>query len=130
MEYYPAMRNKCDFRQQGQGMVEFTIVLVFGVMVMTIGPGGDVLLDLLGVMNDKYQGYSYATSISEMPQYDTIGEYVAVVGSDYVDPAALIGEIGSYASFPTTMESFPDDLVPTTPAEISSYLLDGASSFF
>jgi hypothetical protein len=124
------MLNKSYFRQQGQGMVEFTIVLVFGVMVMTIGPGGDVLLDLLGVLNDKYQGYSYAASLSEMPQYDTIGEYAAAVGPDYVDPAALIGEIGNYVEFPTDLASFPDDLVPDTPEEILDVILDGAGSFF
>jgi hypothetical protein len=123
------MQNKFYFRQQGQGMVEFTIVLVFGVMVMTIGPGGDVLLDLLGIMNDKYQGYSYAASLSEMPSYDTIADYAAVVGPDYVDPAALIGEIGNYTSFPT-LDSFPDGIVPTTPAEIRNTILDGATSFF
>ncbi len=119
------MQSKVYYRQQGQGMVEFTIVLVFGVMVMTMGPGGDVLLDLLGVINDKYQGYSYAASLSEMPQYDTIADYAIAVGPDYVDPAALIGEIGNYTSFPT-LDSFPDGILPTSPSDI----LDGATSFF
>jgi hypothetical protein len=122
------MRNKSNLNQRGQGMVEFTIVLVFGVMLMTIGPGGDVLLDLLGIMNDKYQGYSYATSISEMPPYDTIGEYIAVVGPDYVDPSALFGQLGNYTSFPANSmpTTFPSGIMPSSPSDI----LDGFTSFF
>ncbi len=123
------MLNKINFRQHGQGMVEFTIVLVFGVMVMTIGPGGDVLLDLLGILNDKHQGYSYAASLSEIPQYDTIGEYAVAVGGDYVDPAALATQLTGFTDFPD-LESFPDDLVPDTPEEILDTILDGATSFF
>ena len=55
----PASNKNCIY-QTGQAMVEYVVVLVFGVMVLTIGPGGDVILDLLGVMNDNHQGYSYA----------------------------------------------------------------------
>ncbi len=62
--------------QAGQAMVEYVIVLVFGVMLLTIGPGGDVLLDLLAVVNDNHQGYSYAASLSTLPQFDSLGEYV------------------------------------------------------
>ncbi len=120
------MRNRYTLRQLGQGMVEFTIVLVFGVMVMTIGPGGDVLLDLLGVMNDKYQGYSYATSLSTLPDHDNLAAYL--VDQDIinpVDPSALVDGIQAFTSFPT-LSSFPDDLMPDSPSDI----LDGATSFF
>jgi hypothetical protein len=117
------MRNKSTNRERGQGMVEFTVVLVFGVMVMTIGPGGDVLLDLLGVMNDKYQGYSYAASLSDLPQYDSLGAYA--IDTTGVDPQALVNQMNSYTSFPG-LSTFPDDLMPTSPADI----LDGVTSFF
>ncbi len=117
------MRNKSTNRERGQGMVEFIVVLVFGVMVMTIGPGGDVLLDLLGVMNDKYQGYSYAASLSDLPQYDSLGAYT--INATGVDPQALANQLNSYTTFPS-LSTFPSHLMPTSPADI----LDGATSFF
>jgi hypothetical protein len=60
-------------RQTGQGMVEYVVVLVFGVMILTVGPGGDVLLDLLAVMHDNHQGYSYSASLSTLPDQDNAG---------------------------------------------------------
>jgi len=117
------MRTRHTLRQLGQGMVEFIVVLVFGVMVMTIGPGGDVLLDLLGIMNDKYQGYSYATSLSTLPDHDNLAAYI--LEENGIDPGDLVDEIRSYTSFPT-LDSFPDDLMP----ESASDILEGATSFF
>ncbi len=105
-------------------MVEYVVVLVFGVMVLTVGPGGDVLLDLLGVMNDKYQGYSYASSLSDLPQYDSLGDYL-LEETDALDPEVLVDRIGDYSEFPT-LATFPDDLMPDSPSDI----LDGAVSFF
>jgi hypothetical protein len=120
------MRTKYYLHQLGQGMVEFTIVLVFGVMVMTIGPGGDVLLDLLGIMNDKYQGYSYATSLSTLPDHDNLAAYLVDTDViDPVDPSALVNGINAFTTFPT-LDSFPDDLMPSSASDI----LDGATSFF
>ena len=120
------MSNRNTLRQLGQGMVEFIVVLVFGVMVMTIGPGGDVLLDLLGIMNNKYQGYSYATSLSTLPDHDNLAAYLIDEDIiDPIDPDALVDEIRNYTSFPT-LDSFPDDLMPDSPSDI----LDGAISFF
>lgn|GEM_PF-3375231 len=82
-------------------MVEYVVVLVFGVMVMTVGPGGDVLLDLLGVMNDKYQGYSYASSLSTLPDHDNLADYL--IDADVInpiDPSALVTALEEYTSFP------------------------------
>jgi hypothetical protein len=64
-------------RQTGQGMVEYVVVLVFGVMILTVGPGGDVLLDLLAVMHDNHQGYSYSASLSTLPDQDNAGDAYA-----------------------------------------------------
>ena len=36
-----------------------------------MGPGGDVLLDLAHVMKNKYRGYSYAMSLSPLPDFGT-----------------------------------------------------------
>ena len=119
-------KNKHSVRQHGQGMVEFIVVLVFGVMVLSIGPGGDVLLDLLAVMNDKYQGYSYAASLSTLPDQDSLGAYL--VDEDIVDPIdpnTLVDKMNEYTHFPT-LDTFPEDLMPDSPSDI----LDGVTSFF
>ena len=52
-------------------MVEYTIVLVFGVLALTTGPGGDVMLELLQTVKKNYQGYSFGISMSEAPDFDT-----------------------------------------------------------
>jgi len=116
-------KSKSFFRQAGQSMVEYTIVLVFGVMVLTSGPAGDVILDLLAMLNNKYQGYSYAISMSDLPQHDTINDYLATQYS--VTPDDIINEITSYMDLPT-LEAFPDDLLPDSAADI----IDGAGMFF
>jgi hypothetical protein len=51
-------------------MVEYTIVLVFGVLVLVSGPGRDVILDLMEVIRNNYDGYSYAMSLSEWPEFE------------------------------------------------------------
>jgi Flp pilus assembly pilin Flp len=56
--------------QYGQAMVEYTIVLAFGVMVL-VGPGVDVIADLTDVIKWKYESYSYAMSLSEIPDTAT-----------------------------------------------------------
>lgn len=121
------MKNKFYKIQCGQGMVEYVVVLVFGVMVMTIGPGGDVLLDLLGVMNDKYQGYSYASSMSTLPDHDTLADYL--IDSDVIDPI----EPGDLFTALEDYTTFPDLEVPSIDMG-KDYLVDQiteeATSFF
>ena len=63
-------------------MVEYTVILAFGLM-MLLGPGGDVLRDLADVMKNNYHGYSYAMSMSPLPDFDTgpeLREYVEGLG--------------------------------------------------
>ena len=118
------MRKVRSFLQQsGQSMVEYTIVLVFGVMVLTSGPAGDVILDLLATLNNKYQGYSYAVSMSDLPQYDTLNDYLKTKYD--IDPDKLADQISHYLSLPT-LSAFPTDQLPNSAADI----IDGAGSFF
>ena len=110
-------------RQTGQSMVEYTIVLVFGVMVLTTGPAGDVLLDLLAMLNNKYQGYSYAISMSDLPQHDSINDYLATQYD--ITPGDIVTEITDFLDLPA-LGTFPEDLLPDSPADI----IEGAGSFF
>ena len=110
--------------QKGQGMVEYVVVLMFGVMLLTIGPGGDALLDLLAVFHNNYQGYSYAASLSDLPQFDSLGEYILDAQGENIDAVEnkldeLYNMVPSNPSF-----DFPDEM-PTSVSDI----LEGASIF-
>ena len=120
------MNSRHYLRQRGQGMVEYVVVLVFGVMVMVIGPGGDVLLDLLGVMNDKYQGYSYATSLSTIPDHDNLADYL--IDNDIInkiEPGDLFTALEEYTSFPTLevpdLDMGKDFLIDEITSEVTSF---------
>ncbi len=116
--------NKLKRNQCGQGMVEYVVVLMFGVMVLTIGPGGDILLDLLAVLHDNHQGYSYATSLSDLPQHDNLGEYILEANGE--DITAVENKLKQlYDSVPSSPTfEFPNDLPPN-----ASDITDGLSFF-
>jgi len=109
-------------KQTGQGMVEYVIVLVFGVMVLTVGPGGDILLDFLGVLNDNYQGYSYSASLSTLPQHDNLALFAA-------DALAIEDQLASLGNF--SIEDSLSEAVPTLPTaeEVISEGLSNVLSF-
>jgi hypothetical protein len=104
--------------QTGQGMVEYVVVLTFGVMVLTIGPGGDVLLDLLAVMNDNHQGYSYAASLSTLPDADNIGQALGIQGK----ADQLASKVSAVTNF--SFESFTEDMMPS----MQDIMAEGVSS--
>lgn len=110
--------------QRGQGMTEYAVVLMFGVMVLTMGPGGDVLLDLLAVFHDNYQGYSYASSLSELPQYDNLGEYILDANGEQISAVEdKLNEL--YSKVPSAPTFYmPADIPPSV-----SDLTDGLSFF-
>lgn len=56
-------------KQFGQGMVEYTIVTSLGILVL-LGPGADVISWTMSVVKNNYQGYSYAMSLSQWPEFD------------------------------------------------------------
>jgi hypothetical protein len=117
--------NKNIIHQKGQAMVEYMVVVVFGVMVLTIGPGGDVLLDLLAAMNDNHQGYSYAASLSTLPDHDNLAEYV--LESSGLNPADIETQLSSLLNQVPSSISLPDMAdIPTNPGDI----LDGATSLW
>ena len=54
-------------RQLGQAMIEYTVVSVFGILVLTTGPGRGVIEDLENAVRNNYDGFSYAVSLSDYP---------------------------------------------------------------
>ena len=57
----------------GQSMIEYTIVVGFGVLTLTTGPMRDVLINLVNVIHNNYQGYSYAIAVSDYPDANDSG---------------------------------------------------------
>ena len=87
-------------------MVEYLVVLAFGVMVLIMGPGADLRDALRTVVTENYGGYSYGMSLSPLPDYDTQAEYSAaltVAGFDAdtvsqlaYDPTEYMKELQTY----------------------------------
>ncbi len=106
-------------------MVEYTVVLVFGVLVFTTGPGANVLTDLYNVMQSNYQGYSYAVSVSDYPDHDNLAEFLLDTEvADKLNPTTLIPQLTQFTQFPTL------ERMPTGFPNSAGDLLDGATSFF
>ncbi len=61
-------------RQKGQAMIEYTIVTVFGILVLTTGPGRGVIEDLEDAIRNNYNGFSYAVSLSDYPDKDDVDD--------------------------------------------------------
>lgn len=109
-------RQKAPFRQLGQSMVEYTVVSVFGVLVLTTGPGRGVIEDLTNAVRNNYEGYTYAVSLSDYPDKDNPLELVTLYNSQgmppeqvayLVDvPTDLINDILNYniSGFPSVQE--------------------------
>jgi len=97
-------------------MVEYTVVTVFGILVLTTGPGGDVIIDLTNAIRNNFDGYTYAVSLSDYPDKESPADLVALYNSQgmppeqiayLVDvPTDLINDILNYniGSFPSIQE--------------------------
>lgn len=93
--------------QSGQAMIEYTVVSVFGILVLTTGPGRDVILDLTNAIRDNYDGYSYAVSLSDYPDKENYIELISMYNDqgmpserrEYLtdNPNDMIRELAGYA---------------------------------
>jgi hypothetical protein len=72
----PAKRLR--YLQLGQSMIEYTVVTVFGVLVLTTGPGGNVVIDLVDAIRSNYEGYTYAVSLSDYPDKENTAALIAL----------------------------------------------------
>ncbi len=62
-------------QQLGQSMVEYTIVIAFGILTMSSAPMRDAVASLLDTIRQNYEGYSFALSLSDYPDYETASDY-------------------------------------------------------
>ncbi len=70
---------------RGQAMVEYTVILAFGLMTL-LGPGGDVIAALADVLKNNYRSYSYSLSMSPLPDFDTGPELREYINDVALDP--------------------------------------------
>jgi hypothetical protein len=50
-------------------MIEYCVVVTFGVLTLTTGPMKDLIFQLTDTIQNNFQGYSYAISLSDTPDH-------------------------------------------------------------
>ncbi len=95
-------------RQAGQAMVEYVIVVAFGVLLIVgigaeDGPLSAVVGDAVDAVQSNYEGYSFAVSMSDYPDVDSSLEYRDLLEAqgipedriDYLtdDPTDLVNDL-------------------------------------
>ncbi len=93
--------------QKGQAMIEYTVVTVFGILVLTTGPGRGVIEDLENAVRNNYDGFSYAVSLSDYPDKENYFDLISMYNDqgmpsdqrEYLtdNPNDLIQALGSFA---------------------------------
>ena len=78
---YTRTRFKLKHSQRGQSMIEYTVVVTFGILFMTTGPMKGAIGDVTKAMQSNYEGYTYAISFSDLPDSDSVGDYKTLLES-------------------------------------------------
>jgi Flp pilus assembly pilin Flp len=78
-------------RQAGQAMIEYAIVLAFGVIILIQGGDSAPVKQLATAIKDYHEHYSYAMAIAYIPECDYSLAYDKSAGS--ADIATLTGGI-------------------------------------
>ena len=73
-----SISTKGFWHQAGQSIVEYTVVSVFGILVLMTGPGGNMIIDLTNAVRSNYDAYSYAVSLSDYPDKENYNELISM----------------------------------------------------
>ena len=75
-------------------MIEYCVVVTFGVLTLTTGPMKDVIFDIIETVKDNFQGYSYAISLSDTPDADNSADLKAYLEAQGIpeDRAAYLAQ--------------------------------------
>jgi hypothetical protein len=107
--------NIC-LNQQGQSIVEYTVVSAILVTMLLAFNGTDVIANLNNAIKNNYDGYSYAVSLSDYPDKKDFFDLVSMYNAqgmpseqrEYLtdNPAQLVEDLKNYAltSFPGLAE--------------------------
>ena len=137
-----SMRSASSRRSQiGQAMTEYVIVTSFA-LIFFFGPGIDVLEELANVFRRNYEGYSYAMSMSPLPDYDT-GPAMRTALADAeidagtieqlaVDPAedAVMEKIEEFTDLKSQLDDVLSDFTDVSIDDIWDEVKDSAFSIF
>ncbi|MBL4621293.1 MAG: hypothetical protein JKY89_02745 [Immundisolibacteraceae bacterium] len=115
--------------QLGQGMVEYVVVLatvVFALLVPLNGAGSNnVIEEIEQVLQNNYQGYSFAVTLSEMPDAVSMEEALQM----YEDAGGDPGQLTDAADIIQKVDDFLgmsfEDLIPDVTDFSVADLLDG-----
>ena len=67
--------GKTRRQQLGQSMIEYTIVISFGILTLSSTPMKDAIAKLMETVRQNYTGYSFAISLSDYPDSDSANNY-------------------------------------------------------
>ncbi|MGR8946941.1 MAG: hypothetical protein ACU84Q_02775 [Gammaproteobacteria bacterium] len=127
--------------QYGQAMTEYTVILAFGLMVL-LGPGIDVLKEMANVLRRNYEGYSYAISLSPLPDYGSGVDMRDAMVSDEIDQATIdqlgvdpledemLEKLAAYTDFKEQLSDTVEDYTDIDIGDIWDAAEDAAVSFF
>ena len=100
------LKLKTRDNQLGQAMVEYTIVVVVGILLITTGPMRDIVGQLAEAINNNYKGYSYAMSLSDLPMADDQTKYTKLLNSMGVDQELQDILIDDPAAYHTAIKKY------------------------
>ena len=128
-------------RCKGQAMTEYVVILAFGLMVL-LGPGIDVLKELANVIRRNYEGYSYAISLSPLPDYGTGVEMRTAMVTEQIDQATIeqlgvdpledemLDKLAEYTEFKEELVDTVKDTTDFDIGDIWDSVESSATSFF
>lgn len=102
-------------RQKGQAMIEYTVVSVFGILVLFHGAkqlesddDDYIMVKLANVIRNNYDGYSYAVSLSDYPDKE-----------NYIDLISMYNDQGMPSERREYLTDNPNDMI----RELAGYAL-------
>lgn len=132
------LRGSTRRSQLGQSMIEYCVVVTFGVLTLTTGPMKSLIFELTDTIQNNFQGYSYAISLSDTPDHTNSVDLETMLITQGVpdDQAAYLSQNPFALSedledFPTSVPDFAsavDDILDAVGLSPSDFL-EGLSPF-
>jgi hypothetical protein len=103
-------------RQQGQSIIEYTVISAILITMLLALNGTDVIANLNNAIKNNYDGYSYAVSLSDYPDKKSFTDLISMYNTqgmpseqrEYLtdNPGQLVDDLRNYAltSFPELAE--------------------------
>jgi hypothetical protein len=133
-------------------MIEYTVVCVFGILFVTQGPMSTVVTNVTTAMQNNYNGYSYAVSISDYPDMNaTVTDNVTyqnfliaqgvpaneaarlgndpnlylaeLMGYNLPNPPSLSGITNNFSNLPPSVNQIMGGVTSFTPGNVISSLI-------